>query len=200
MSRKNTLSDAERGWPATKPALRDTKSLHPNPHNPRRHTPEQIEEIGRSYDANGFTMPILVDEKSVIIAGEGRWRMALGRSLPRVPVIRADGWTEAQKRAYQLVDNRMSELSDWDTDALDQELAELAKLGIEPTTLGFEELDEEETGSLEVREVATAEVADEFWISVRGKLKYQAEMLSVLQAAASGLEGVSVDLDTIKVD
>src|ERR1700683_3001380 len=43
-----------------------------NPLNPREHPDEQVAQLARSIEAFGFTLPLLVDENGVLIAGEGR--------------------------------------------------------------------------------------------------------------------------------
>jgi hypothetical protein len=50
---------------------------------------------------------------------------------------------------------------------------------------------------LPVHAIATGAVADEFWISVRGPLKHQADALQRLEAQMKELDGVTVDLGTI---
>ena len=54
----------------------------------------------------GFTNPVLVDEAGMIIAGHGRVEAAKLLGVSEIPTIVARGWSEAQKRAYVLADNR----------------------------------------------------------------------------------------------
>ena len=49
-----------------------TDALTPNRRNARTHTRKQIGQIAESIRAFGFVVPILVDEKDIIIAGHGR--------------------------------------------------------------------------------------------------------------------------------
>jgi hypothetical protein len=55
-----------------------------------------------------------------------------------VPVIELGHLTEAQKRAYILADNRLAEQAGWDLALLAIEEGELADLGIDLASLGFE--------------------------------------------------------------
>lgn len=119
---------SKKPWPAASIEMVKTGDLKPYAQNAKEHTPEQIEQLGKSYDEFGWTNPVLVDEKGEIIAGHGRVMMALSKGLPEVPVMRAKGWTQAQKRAYRIFDNRSAELSLWNQPMLQAELRELTKL------------------------------------------------------------------------
>lgn len=87
----------------------------------------------------GWTTAVLVDEGGRIIAGHGRVEAAKREGFTEVPVIVATGWTEAQRRAYALADNRIPLNSDWDRALLGLELGELSGLGVDLGTLGFED-------------------------------------------------------------
>ena len=115
----------KREWPAAAIEMVDTAKLKPYAQNAKAHPPEQIAQLGKSYDEFGWTSPILVDEKGEIIAGHGRVMMAAAKGLPQVPTMTARGWTAAQKRAYRLFDNRSAELSQWDKGILRAELVSL---------------------------------------------------------------------------
>ena len=43
--------------------------LRPNPRNARRHSKKQIRQIADSIMAYGFTVPVLIDEKGMLLAG-----------------------------------------------------------------------------------------------------------------------------------
>ena len=86
----------------------------------------------------GFTNPVLVDGENGIIAGHGRVLAARKLGLASVPVIELGHLTEAQKRAYILADNKLAEQAGWDRELLALELGELAELGTDLGTLGFE--------------------------------------------------------------
>ncbi len=92
--------------------------LRPYRRNPKRHSKQQIGQIASSIETNGFIVPIVVDDKNVIIAGHGRYRGAKQLGLKAVPVTRVKHLTEAQVRAYRLADNKIAENATWDTDLL----------------------------------------------------------------------------------
>lgn len=86
--------------------------------NPRVHTGEQVDMIARSIREFGWVIPLLVTEDGEIVAGHGRFYAARQLGETHVPVMVCRGWTEEQVRAYRVLDNRLTELSDWNKDAL----------------------------------------------------------------------------------
>jgi len=60
-----------------------------------------------------------------------------------VPVLIASGWTDAQKRAYVIADNKLALNAGWDQELLGLEIADLDQLGFDLGLTGFsdEELD-----------------------------------------------------------
>lgn len=94
-------------------------------------------EIARSIQEWGWTMPVLVDEVGGIIAGHGRVLAAQLLGLTEVPVMVARGWSDAQKRAYLLADNKLGLNAGWDDALLAIELADLKGLGFDLGLTGF---------------------------------------------------------------
>ncbi len=113
------------------------ESVKPSPKNTRTHPPEQVNQIAASIKANGWTKPIIVDEKSEILAGHGAHMAAQQLGETEVPIIRRAGLTAAQKRAYRIADNKIGENSGWDTKLLAAEFTDLAKMGFDVTLTGF---------------------------------------------------------------
>mgnify|MGYP002133193088 CR=1 FL=1 len=83
-------------------------------------------------------MPVLVDEHDGVIAGHGRLMAARKLGLKDVPVLVARGWSEAQKRAYVLADNKLTLNGGWDNDLLKLELEEIAAAGFDLGLTGFD--------------------------------------------------------------
>lgn len=77
----------------------DPSSLRPRDRNPRTHSPKQIRQIADSILRFGFTNPVLIDVEGRIIAGHGRVESAKLLGLDRVPAIKLEHLSEAQKRA-----------------------------------------------------------------------------------------------------
>src|SRR5689334_17745081 len=113
-------------WPADRVAKRPIGELKPYPKNARTHSEGQIEQIASSMREWGWTNPVLVDEAGGIIAGHGRVLAARKLGLAEVPVMVAEGWTEAQKAAYVLADNQLTLIAGWDMDTLAGEIKGLS--------------------------------------------------------------------------
>jgi ParB-like chromosome segregation protein Spo0J len=124
-------------WPADHVERRLIADLIPYARNARTHSDAQIAQIAASMREWGWTMPILVDEDGMIIAGHARVLAARQLSITEVPVIVAHGWTEAQKRAYVIADNRLAQNAGWDNEVLSVELDDLRDLEFDLDLLGF---------------------------------------------------------------
>lgn len=126
-------------WPADKVERRAVTSLVPYARNARTHSDEQVAQIAASISEWGWTVPVLVDEGGGIIAGHGRVLAAQRLGVPEVPVMVASGWSEAQKRAYVLADNKLALNAGWDEDLLRVELEDLEALDMDLGLVGFGE-------------------------------------------------------------
>lgn len=142
-------------WPADKVERRSVSALIPYARNARTHSDEQVSQIAASIREWGWTVPILVDEGGSIIAGHGRVLAAQRLGLAEVPVMVATGWTEAQRRAYVLADNKLALNAGWDRDLLAAELSDLRELGAELRVVGFS--DEELTDLFAEKEAGDQE-------------------------------------------
>jgi len=125
-------------WPADKVERRPISSLIPYARNARTHSKDQIAQIAASMRQWGWTNPVLCDEGGMIIAGHGRVLAAQSLGWAEVPVMVASGWTDAQKRAYVIADNRLALDAGWDEQLLAFELDELRDAEFDLKTLGFE--------------------------------------------------------------
>ena len=83
-------------------------TLRPYTRNARTHSSKQIAQIAASIREFGFNNPVLIDKYDEIIAGHGRVEAAKKLGLEKVPCVRLEHLTEAQKRAYVLADNRLA--------------------------------------------------------------------------------------------
>lgn len=106
--------------------------------NPKTHPKEQIDLLKRSIAEFGWTVPVLVDRSNVVIAGHGRLEAALQLGMTEVPAIRLDDLTEAQARAYRLLDNRAVEMGAWDDSLLTAELDFLRTSEFDLELTGFD--------------------------------------------------------------
>lgn len=131
-------------WPADKVERRKINSIIPYARNSRTHSDEQVAQIAASIKEWGFTNPILIDVGGEIIAGHGRLLAAQRLGLDEVPCITAVGWSDAQKKAYVIADNKLALNAGWDNDMLAIEFGELKDLDFDLSLTGFD--DEEIAG------------------------------------------------------
>lgn len=118
----------------------DIGKLRPYEFNNRNHCEEQIDRIARSIKEFGFNQPIVVDEDGVVLVGHGRLFAARKLGLEKVPVVVKDGLTEAQKKAYRILDNKLQNDSTWSFDNLELELGFLEDNGFELEPWGLDDL------------------------------------------------------------
>ena len=112
--------------------------LIPYERNPNIHPTFQIEQIKNSIREWGFTIPIVIDENSTVLAGHGRLHAVQELQMEEIPCIVVEGWTEQQKQAYVIADNKLSEGSDWDMDLFYDELKKINDNGFDLSLLGFD--------------------------------------------------------------
>lgn len=129
------------GWPADKIEKRALESLVPYARNARTHSDAQVAQIAASMKEWGWTNPVLIDETGGIIAGHGRVLAARKLGYTEVPAMVAEGWSEAQKKAYVLADNQLAMNAGWDADLLKLELQDLSIAGFDMDLLGFDSLE-----------------------------------------------------------
>jgi DNA modification methylase len=127
------------GWPADKVEHWPIDRLVPYARNARTHSNVQIDQIAASIREWGWTNPILLAEDGTIIAGHGRVLAARKLRIQQIPVMVAAGWSEAQKRAYALADNKLALNAGWDDAMLALEFADITELGFDLGLIGFSE-------------------------------------------------------------
>lgn len=103
---------------------KSTNKIVPYENNPRLND-EAVEAVANSIKQFGFKVPIIIDSSNIIVAGHTRLKAAKQLGMDKVPCIVADDLTEEQIRAFRLVDNKVSELADWDYEKLEEELANI---------------------------------------------------------------------------
>jgi len=123
--------------PADKVEKVDINRLIPYARNARTHSDAQVDQIAASIREWGWTTPVLVDPDFQIIAGHGRVMAAKKLGIAEVPVMVANGWSDAKKRAYVLADNKLALNAGWDEEILKLELDELQELGGDIELIGF---------------------------------------------------------------
>jgi len=141
-------SAGKASWPADHVQRWPIDRLVPYARNARTHSDMQISQIAASIREWGWTNPVLVGEDGTIIAGHGRVLAAHKLRIANVPVMVATGWSEAQRRAYTIADNKLTLNGGWDQELLGLEIGELEVLGFDLDLIGFSD---EERASLAAR-------------------------------------------------
>ncbi len=116
-------------WPLTR--------LQPYARNAKAHGADQVAKIAASMAEFGWTVPCLVAEDGELIAGHGRVLAATQLGLIEAPVIVLGHLTEAQRRAYRIADNKLTELGTWDEALLSAELNDLLAEDFDLSLVGF---------------------------------------------------------------
>ena len=116
-------------WPLAK--------LQPYARNAKAHGADQVAKIAASMAEFGWTVPCLVAEDGELIAGHGRVLAATQLGLTEAPVIVLGHLTEAQRRAYRIADNKLTELGTWDEALLSAELNDLLAEDFDLSLVGF---------------------------------------------------------------
>ena len=119
--------------------LVDIGQLIPYANNAKRHGNEQIRRLRASLREFGFVTPVLIDSDYNIIAGHGRVLAAQAEKMREVPCVMVSKLTEAQRKAFILADNRLSETGEWDLDLLGIEIEGLRAMEFDTDLIGFDE-------------------------------------------------------------
>lgn len=115
------------------------ETLIPYQFNNKIHTTTQIDRIANSISQFGFNQPIVIDEQNVILVGHGRFEAAKKLGLKKIPILRKINLTEAQKKAYRIVDNKTASDTSYDLNNLELEVRALEELKFDVEPFAFDE-------------------------------------------------------------
>ena len=93
-------------------------------YNPRNNK-NSIPEVAKSIQEFGFKVPIIIDNKNVIVAGHTRFEASKMLNLKKVPCIVINDLSEEQIKAFRIADNKVAEYSRWDYEKLKEELKDI---------------------------------------------------------------------------
>ena len=118
--RKNSLNKKMKG---NKMKIQNVKieEIRPYKNNPRKND-NAVDYVAESIKEFGFKVPIIIDKDNVIIAGHTRAKAALKLGMSEVPCIVANDLSDDQVKKFRIIDNKVSEVSEWDFDLLKEEL------------------------------------------------------------------------------
>ena len=127
------------------------KDLISYENNNKTHWEKQIDLLANSIKEYGFNSPVVIDKNNVIIAWHGRVLASQKLWLDNIPCIVKDNLTEIQIKKYRLLDNKIAELAEDNTDAIRLELEELQDLELDELYLEID-LDDIDFDSIEWNE------------------------------------------------
>ena len=118
--------------------------IKPYENNPRKNE-AAIEIVARSIKEFGFKVPVILNEKNVIVAGHTRILAAKMLGLKKIPVIYANDLNEQQIKAFRIMENKSQDYAEWDMELLSKEFQILKDGGFDITLTGFsaEDVDSE---------------------------------------------------------
>ena len=102
--------------------------IKPDPANARQHSEKQLRKLANSIETFGFNVPVLVDADLHVIAGHGRLAACSKLGIAEVPTICLDHLSPAQRRAFMIADNRLTENAAWDDRLLAQQFKDLSEV------------------------------------------------------------------------
>lgn len=111
-----------------------------DPSNARRHDNKNLDAIKGSLTKFGQQTPIVIDDKNIVLKGNGTLAAAKALGWKHIWVIRTtlDSYNKA---AYAIADNRSGELAVWDNDVLTKTLLALRDEDFELDAIGFDDID-----------------------------------------------------------
>lgn len=120
--------DANTATPEERCETLGIEQLTPDPRNARRHNARNVGQIAHSLQTLGAARSIVIDETGRILAGNGVVEAAAQAGITRVRLVESDGseiiavvrpgLSEVDKLRLSVADNRASDLSDFDAEAL----------------------------------------------------------------------------------
>lgn len=111
--------------------------IKPYPNNSKTHSEHQIQEIIQSIKEFGWTVPCLLDENKMLLAGHGRHLAGRKLGMTHIKCLFKYGLSEKQKRAYVIADNKLTENGGWDLKKLTEEVDFLIRNDFDATVTGF---------------------------------------------------------------
>jgi DNA modification methylase len=114
-------------------------SISPDPANTRKHSRRNLDAIKASLRRFGQQKPIVVDEKGVVLAGNGTLAAATELGWSEIQIVRT-ALAGVDATAFGIADNRTAELAEWDENLADV-LASLKAEDFPLAEIGFDEAD-----------------------------------------------------------
>lgn len=132
--------------------------LKPYENNPRKNDMAVAKVAASLKEFTYAKVSVLVDENMTLLAGHTTLKAMRSLGWKTCPEVKqVFGWSEAEKRAYRIADNKLGELAEWDLELLAGELASLDEVGFDAGLTGF---DDGEIGGLNTLDAAIGREPD----------------------------------------
>lgn len=132
-------------------------------HNNKIHNQVQIDQIRKSIVDFWYVQPMVLDKNNEIIIWHGRFEaikqlQKMGSRWSEVDCIIAKDLNETQVRKLRLLDNKTSDMAEWNIEAIKFELEELDDFELKDLFGDFEEVEVDE------KEFSNKEISmDDLW-------------------------------------
>src|SRR5260370_32570092 len=80
-----------------------------NPNNARNHDAKQMATLRRGIKRFGFIGVVTIDESGTLLCGHARVEAARDLGMVSIPALKVTHLTDAEKRAFVISDNRLSD-------------------------------------------------------------------------------------------
>lgn len=114
--------------------MKKINEIKPYVRNPRKND-KTVELLCKVIPKVGFNVPLVIDEKGVIVKGHARFTAAIRLGMTELPCIISHASEEAIK-ADRIADNKISEFSEWINEELMHEI-DMIDFDFDFTDLGF---------------------------------------------------------------
>ena len=105
----------------------EIEKVIPYENNPRINQ-DAVNVVKDSLSKFGFKQPIVIDKNNEIIVGHTRYYAARELNIELVPCLIANDLSEAEIKAYRIMDNKSSEYARWNFGLLTQEMQEIEEI------------------------------------------------------------------------
>lgn len=112
-----------------------------DPANARKHSKANLEAIKGSLAKFGQQKPIVINDKNIVIAGNGTLHAAKDLGWDSIDCVVTTLKKGYEEMAFALADNRTAELAEWDDEILNKSLQSLHELDFDLSAIGFDDFD-----------------------------------------------------------
>jgi hypothetical protein len=131
---------------ASEISLVPIKNIKLNPKNRNKHGKDQIDELVKIIEYQGFRRPVTISNRSgLLTCGEGRYLAAKRLKLKEIPVMYQDYDSEEQEYADGIADNAIDKWAKLDFSGINNDIGnfgpefDISLLGINNFTVDFAE-------------------------------------------------------------